>query len=85
LIGYLIEQVRAQTVVEELLNQIGWSARYFADRLGVDEHTVQKWKSGRSQGASYRIAMLYLELVYTNSCDVTTKNDGVFQPSEEHW
>jgi len=77
--------VREKTAVEELLNQIGWSARYFADRLGIDERTVQKWKSGRSQGAAYRIAMLYLELVSTNSRDVTKKNDGVLQPSEEHW
>lgn len=70
--------------MEELLIKLGWSPRYFADRLEIDEHTVQEWKSGCNQGPLYRIAMLYLELVAGEYDEVSAKNDGEYQSSRGH-
>ena len=70
--------------MEELLNKIGWSMEYFADRLEIDEHTVHEWKSGHSQGASYRIAMLYLKLVAREYNEASTRNNGEYRPSRGH-
>jgi len=59
--------------MERLLKRMGWSIRQFAVQLGVDEQTVHEWTAGRNQDSSYRIAMLYLELVAMKYSDVMSK------------
>ena len=66
---------REMAEMDGLLERIGWSASHFADRIGIDERTVQAWKSGLSRGSAYRIAMLYLELVVIKNHDAMTMND----------
>ena len=43
----------------ELLGRIGWSNRFFARQVGVDERTVSRWCSGKENS----VARSYLELV----------------------
>ena len=45
--------------MEELLQKIGWTRAYFAQRVGVDRKTVGRWCDGQENS----IAMAYLELV----------------------
>ena len=59
--------------MDGLLKQMGWSARQFADQIGVDEQTVYEWTAGRNQDSGYRIAMLYLELVTMRHGDSMSK------------
>ena len=49
--------------MNEMLEKVGWSKRYFAMKVGVKERTVHDWCSGRSQGNGYKVAMTYLRLV----------------------
>ena len=44
----------------ELLHRVGWSQKYFASRVGVDERTVGRWCSGKSENS---VAIAYLEMV----------------------
>jgi len=45
--------------MQDLLDKLGWSQRYFADHLGVSVNTVNAWCKGNPNPA----AMKYLELV----------------------
>ena len=45
--------------MQQLLDDLGWSQAYFADRVGVDVKTVNRW----CNGSSNPIALAYLELV----------------------
>ena len=58
----VIRQVlRTETdiIMNELLARVGWSQRYFASRIGVDERTVGRWCNGKDNS----IAIAYLEMV----------------------
>ena len=59
--------------MERLLKRLGWSIRQFAVQIDVDEQTVHEWTAGVNQDSSYRIAMLYLELVAMKYSDITSK------------
>ena len=43
----------------ELLARVGWSQKYFAERVGVNEKTVNRWCAGNPSP----VAMSYLEMV----------------------
>ena len=43
----------------ELLSRIGWSHRFFARQVGVDEKTVGRWCTGKENP----VARAYLEMV----------------------
>lgn len=45
--------------MRELLERVGWSNRYFASRVGVDERTVSRWCTGQENS----VARAYLEFV----------------------
>ena len=45
--------------MQELLERVGWTQRYFAQRVGVSEKTVWRWCSGRENS----VAVAYLEMV----------------------
>jgi len=42
----------------EILARLGWSRKYFAERIGVSPDTVSRWKDDPPQ-----LVMLYLELL----------------------
>lgn len=43
----------------ELLSRVGWTQKYFAERVGVNEKTVNRWCTGEPNS----VAMAYLEMV----------------------
>ena len=45
--------------MDELLERVGWTKRYFASRVGVDERTVGRWCAGHENS----VAKAYLEMV----------------------
>ena len=45
--------------MSELLERVGWSQRYFAQRIGVSEKTVWRWCSGEPNS----VAVAYLQMV----------------------
>ena len=45
--------------MSELLSRLGWSQRYFAGKVGVDEKTVNRWCAGKPNP----VAMAYLDFV----------------------
>ena len=47
----------------ELLEKIGWTQEFFANRIGVSRKTVSRWIAGKSRGQGYPVAMAYLEMV----------------------
>lgn len=42
--------------MQELLTRLGWTQRYFANQVGVNERTVQRW----CVGAGNSVAEAYL-------------------------
>lgn len=50
--------MQRDTDMIELLNRLGWSQKYFAQRIAVDERTVNRWCHGNENP----VAMAYLEL-----------------------
>ena len=49
--------------MNDILARVGWSKRYFAGVMDVEERTVHSWCAGEVTGPSYRAGMRYLELV----------------------
>ena len=46
--------------MQQLLDKLGWSQAFFANRAGVDVMTVNRWCNGKGRPG---LAMLYLKLV----------------------
>ena len=49
--------------MQSLLDKLGWSQVYFAERIGVSSKTVSRWVLGKSRGSGYPVAMAYLRFV----------------------
>ena len=45
--------------MNELLNRVGWTQRYFAQRVGVSEQTVWRWCNKDANS----VAVAYLNMV----------------------
>ena len=50
-------------MMQSLLDKLGWSQVYFAERIGVSSKTVSRWVLGKSRGSGYPVAMAYLRFV----------------------
>ena len=57
--------------MNELLKRIGWTKRFFAEKVGVDESTVYRWGAGEAPVW----VMIYLGLVDRLLNGVECKND----------
>lgn len=60
--GFYYQIVLKGVFMEDLLARVGWSKAYFADRIGVDARTLNRWIA-RGEGTGYTTAVRYLELV----------------------
>ena len=49
--------------MSDLLNEIGWSQAFFANRIGVSTRTVNRWVLGKNRGQGYPVAIAYLEMI----------------------
>ena len=49
--------------MQDLLDKLGWSQVFFAEKIGVSTKTVSRWLLGKSRGSGYPVAMAYLRFV----------------------
>jgi len=47
----------------DLLERVGWTNRYFAKRISVNEDTVSHWVRGDSAGPGYNAGVEYLRVI----------------------